>query len=267
MISHNSRKTTLGCGYLDAILVIAGQAAVILPIIYEELTGFFIPAGIALGAAGLGVRAKRTGRSVISWVLLGLFFPVLIPFAGLVFMLARGVRPPPSAAPPGERQANVHVHALVALAIFLVSAIVMDSLGFGIMSVLAAIIWVASRAGRGCSRRARLAMIGVYVLALAMVFGVKVLNYRVSHANARVIIAACEAYKEKKGEYPAELQDLVPGCLSEVPRARYTVMSGGFWYHRDAGPFVQGYRLVFVNEAPFARMVYSSTRGDWHSID
>ncbi len=78
-----------------------------------------------------------------------------------------------------------------------------------------------------------------------------------------------ERFKEKTGEYPAQLGSLVPDYLPEVPRARYTVMSGGFYYRRDAGPEPsrKNYRLIFVNEAPFARSVYSSASKGWRSVD
>jgi len=82
-----------------------------------------------------------------------------------------------------------------------------------------------------------------------------------------VIIEACERYKGRTGEYPAGLRDLVPAYLPEVPVARYTVMSGGFYYHRNLGPSGSDYRLVFVYESPFARSVYSSVDRGWRSID
>ncbi|MDD3844845.1 MAG: hypothetical protein PHC90_00650 [Syntrophorhabdaceae bacterium] len=262
MGDRNSLKAAPVYKCLDIILVVAGQAAVILPIKFEGLSGYFILAGIALGAAGLGIRAKRTDRGVISWVLVGLFFPIAIPVVALVFMAVRGTRHAPADAKP----ANIYIHAFIALAVFVVSAFLMDAFSFALICVFIAAIWVLSRRKGSYSRKMQWVLTGIYILALAMSAGMKAVNYRMSHANARIIIAACDAYKETKGEYPGELKDLVPDYLSEVPRARYT-MSGGFHYHRNPGPSRQSYRLIFVNEAPFARMVYDSATRDWHGID
>lgn len=266
MGNQNSLKTTLIVRYLDVILVAAGQASIILPIQFEGLAWYFILAGIALGAAGLGLRAKKTGRSVASWVLVGIFFPLLVPVIGLIVMLVKGARQP-QAASADPKPAKMYVHGCMGFAVFLVGAIVMDSLSFALLCVFIAIIWVALHRKGGYTRKAKLAVIGIYVLALLMVFAVKSINDRVSHANAKVIIAACEKCREKTGRYPDGLNDLVPGYLPRVPVARYTFISSGFYYHRDRGASANNFRLIFVNEAPFARMVYDSTHKQWRSID
>ncbi len=265
MADHNSLKTTHILKYLPAMLVVASQASAILSVQFEEAMPWLLVLGMALAASGLGLSARIVGRRVASWVLVGVFFPLLVPLVGLAYMMIRGKK---GAADPSKTgPVNMLVHAGMALMLFLAAAVFMDSLSLALISFVIAVIWVSTRKEDRYKGRVRLAVIGVYALMVVMVFAMKGINYRVSQANARVIIEACERYKGKTGEYPAELRDLVPAYLPEVPVARYTVMSGGFYYHRNRGPSGGDYRLVFIYESPFARSVYSSVDRGWRSID
>jgi len=266
MADHNSPETTRTFKYLPAILIVASQAAVALSLQFEDTAPWLVVLGMALAATGLGRLARSQGRRVVSWVLTGIFFPLVIPLAGLAFMMIRAKRGP-GVDPSGAGPVNMLAHAGMALILFLAAAVFMDSLSLALISFVIAVIWVSTRKEDRYEGRVRLAVIGVYALMVVMVFAMKGINHRVSQANARVIIEACERYKDKTGEYPAELRDLVPAYLPEVPAARYTVMSGGFYYHRNRGPSGSDYRLMFVYEAPFARSVYSSAGRNWHSID
>lgn len=265
MADHNSLENTRILKYLDAILIVAGQASVILSLKFEDMAPWLVILGMALSASGLGLRARSAGRRVASWVLVGVFFPLVVPLVGLAFMMIRGKKGAGDSS--GTGPVNVAAHAGMALMLFLAAAVFMDSLSLALISFVIAVIWVSTRKEDRYKGRLRLAVIGVYALMVVMVFAMKGINYRVSQANARVIIEACERYRDKTGEYPAELRDLVPAYLPEVPVARYTVMSGGFYYHRDRSPSGSDYRLVFIYESPFARSVYSSVDRGWHSID
>jgi len=266
MGNQTSLKTALIYTCLDIVLVVSGQAAIILSIQFEDLFVYFIVAGVALSATGLALRARKTGRSVPAWVLIAVFFPILIPAIGLVFMLIRGMRRE-DADPSRAKPVNMYVHASIALVLFLIAAVIMDSIGFALLSFFIAVVWAATCKRAGYTRKVRLVVIGIYTLMLVMAVGMKSVNYRMSHSNAETIIAACEKYKGKTGEYPAGLKDLVPAYLPKVPVARYTLMSGGFYYYRNRGPSTDSYRLIFVNEAPFGRKVYNSANKGWHGID
>ncbi|HNT43525.1 MAG TPA: hypothetical protein PKN85_03630 [Syntrophorhabdaceae bacterium] len=266
MADHNSLKTTGILKYLPAVLVVAGQASVILSLRFEEAMPWLLALGMALAATGLGLRARSVGRRVVSWVIMGIVFPLLVPLVGFAFMVIKGKKGE-AVSPSGAKPVSIPAHAATAFILFLLAALFMDSLSLALISFVIAVIWVSTRKEDRYKGRVRLAVIGVYALMVVMVFAMKGINYRVSQANARVIIEACERYKGRTGEYPAGLRDLVPAYLPEVPVARYTVMSGGFYYHRNLGPSGSDYRLVFVYESPFARSVYSSVDRGWRSID
>jgi hypothetical protein len=75
-----------------------------------------------------------------------------------------------------------------------------------------------------------LAFAGVFSLAAVATVVTLVLQSRVAQSRTEVIAAACHEYKQRHGRYPERLAELVPAHLPSVPRARYTVFSGGFEY-------------------------------------
>ena len=167
-----------------------------------------------------------------------------------------------------QRPVKMYVHMLIAFIMFLVSAIYFDAAGGAIIYSLIAIIWSATRREDRYTWKVKLKTIGIYALMFGMIVGMKNFNNHVSYKNANVIIAACEQYKNKTGVYPAKLDDLVPGYLTEIPIARYTMTSSEFRYYQLQEPSgEEDYRLQFIAEAPFARRVYNSKSKNWRSFD
>ena len=161
----------------------------------------------------------------------------------------------------------MYVHMLIAFIMFLVSAIYFDAAGGAIMYSLIAIIWSATRREDRYTWKVKLKTIGIYALMFGMIVGMKNFNNHVSYKNANVIIAACEQYKNKTGGYPTKIDDLVPGYLTEIPNARYTITTALFRYYQIQEPSEEDdYRLQFIAEAPFARRVYFFKSKSWHSF-
>ncbi len=262
MGDQSSPKTAAIARYIDLILVILGQVLILLLFFVEDLTGYLIVPIMALNATGLGIRAKRNGRGVLPFVLLGCFFPLIVPVIAIAVMIFRSGRRHIERKPVG-----VYGHIAVAAIILVTGAVLMDSFSLALVCTIAGIIWaISGKQGRYTTKQ-KLVRVGIYAIAFAMVLGMKSVNNRISQKNAGTIIAACEKYLEKNGEYPGSLNDLVPVFLSRVPSARYTLISGGFRYYRMSGQTGNNYRLMYVYEAPFARNVYVSAEKKWRSID
>lgn len=260
MGDQSSRKTAIITRYIDLILVILGQVLFILVFFVEDITGYFIVPLMALNAAGLGIRAKKTGRSVFPFILLGCFFPIIIPVIAIAVMIFV------SGKHHEKKPVSVYGHIAVAAVIFAIGT-VLDSFSLALICTVAGIIWAISGKRRTYTYKQKLVRIGIYAIAFAMVLGMKSVNNRISQKNAGTIIAACEKYLEKNGEYPGSLNDLVPVFLPEVPSARYTLISGSFRYYRYGEQAGNVYRLMYVYEAPFGRNVYGSAEKKWRSID
>ena len=261
MEENNSSKTTTIAGYIDIFLVILGQALIFFVIFDEGSYGYMIALALALNATGLGIRAKKGGRSVVTWVLIGCLFPLIIPVIAVLFMVFRDRK-----GSQEKRPLPLYGHVIMAAILFLIGALLMDSFSFAFFATISAIVWVLAGKRGLYTWKQRLFQVMVYLVAFAMVLGAKGVNNGVSERNAAVIIAACDEYLKKNGAYPESLNELVPAYLPKVPAARYTWTSGNFRYYRDRVESGTGI-LMYTVEAPFARQVYSSERKTWRSID
>jgi hypothetical protein len=169
-----------------------------------------------------------------------------------------------------KKTVKIYRHVIVALVLFLAFAIAMDSLGAAFFICLFAVIWYGTRREKnGYAAKIKLIIIGAYAVLLIMAFVVKNINNRVAYENAKIVIAACEQYKIKKGAYPDRLNDLVPGYLTRIPVARYTGITGWKYFHHPNKGSTEDdhYSLQFTYEPPFGRRVYHSQTKKWRSMD
>lgn len=260
MEERDRRKISGITEHIYICLVVLGQVLIFLGFTIDTISAYCILPAFAASAVGLGIGAQKTGRSVVGWAIIGLIFPIGMPLVGIAVMVF-GKRKDGAQKEP----VRLSVHIVAAAIIFAVAAFVMDSFSLAFMGTVAGVIWGAS--GKQVTARQKLLRAGIYIIAFAMVLAVKAVNDRVSRNNAGVIIAACDAYRNKTGTYPQALNDLVPAYLPKVPAARLSLMSPNFRYYRESGDLGDNYRLLYVSEEPFGRQVYSSARKAWRSID
>jgi hypothetical protein len=105
--------------------------------------------------------------------------------------------------------------------------------------------------------------IGIVLVTLALVFGNAWLEARMARANAELIIEACTRYQTDKGIYPTKLDDLVPMYLHSVPRAKYDLFAGDFFYLTYKGQ----HSLMWVAIPPFGRPDYQFEKAKWGYLD
>ncbi|MGA8049533.1 MAG: hypothetical protein WCA09_05090 [Burkholderiales bacterium] len=92
-------------------------------------------------------------------------------------------------------------------------------------------------------------------VTLLLVLGNSLLQNWVARTNAKEIAQASEQYRAKNGVYPSTLDDLVPGYLRSVPRAKYA-LSGKFEYAIFSGR----HTLYWTSIPPFFRCFYEIER-------
>jgi hypothetical protein len=108
-----------------------------------------------------------------------------------------------------------------------------------------------------------LVRIAIPALTLILVYGNDALQMRIGRANADRIILACEQFHSDYGRYPRTLADLVPRYLDEVPRAKYCVARGEFWYIGGE----KNHMLVWWVVPPFGTMNYNFELARWRFSD
>jgi hypothetical protein len=104
----------------------------------------------------------------------------------------------------------------------------------------------------------RLAM-PILTLAIAVTNGN--LQWRISDANARRVINACDGFRAVNGRYPTTLDELVPTYLPSVPPAKYCMM-GHFLYINW-----KGHCTLMWSRWGFYRRTYDFDAKRWSNVD
>lgn len=104
-----------------------------------------------------------------------------------------------------------------------------------------------------------LSRIVIPVLTLAIIVGNAAIQSKIANANAERIIVACEQFLAATGEYPDQLDELVPKYLSSIPRAKYALMFSDFRYRNLDGK----HQLMWDEKPPFGRRIYDFEHREW----
>lgn len=137
----------------------------------------------------------------------------------------------------------------------------------GATILVAGAVWAAAR-GAGAWARSRFMRAAMYVVLGAATVGTMRFHAVTARSRAEQVIAACKAYKAQHGVFPDRLEDLVPGQLSTVPRARYVFLWGNFTYWNwSSGPEQPQHVLMYVALPPFGRRLYHLEEGRWSTMD
>jgi hypothetical protein len=128
-------------------------------------------------------------------------------------------------------------------------------------------IWLLFAIAKAIVRRNNWALalkrVLIPLITLGVVFGNAWLQSRVARVNAELIIDACARYKTNTGVYPAKLGDLVPGYMRSVPRAKYALLWGDFFYM----DYKDQHSLMWIEIPPFGRPFYDFEKAKWGFLD
>jgi len=113
-------------------------------------------------------------------------------------------------------------------------------------------------------RKERLIRLSIYLLAIAMVFGLRSFNTSLAKERADQIIAAADRFKAANGQYPERLDQLVPQFIPEIPaRANLALWDSGFRYFSTP----ERHMLMYVAMPPFDRRTYTFETRQWGRLD
>ncbi len=104
--------------------------------------------------------------------------------------------------------------------------------------------------------------IAIPALTLGLAIANNAVQLRIAEANAARIIAACEEFHAAKRRFPKTVNELVPGYMPSVPRAKYCLAWGEFVYFNYGKPM-----LVWCVVPPFGRRIYDFEARRWSYID
>jgi len=138
--------------------------------------------------------------------------------------------------------------------------------GSSVMSCVLCPIWLLVSLVRSAVERPgwglALVRAGIPVLTLGLVWTNDAVQLQVAEANARRVVAACEAYHAAHGRFPKTLDDLVPRDLNPVPRAKYCLGPPGHFVYYNLGTPM----LVWQVVPPHHRRIYHFDTRSWSDL-
>jgi hypothetical protein len=138
----------------------------------------------------------------------------------------------------------------------LVAAVILFSVGVWLLPK-ACLFSLAGRNSRPILRLASVLAVAAVAIMLTINF-----NNGVAQGRAERLVTAIESYRAINGRYPADLGDLVPGYVDDVPIAKYTLSFNRFIY-MNRGDRVA---LAYVDTPPFGRPYYDFITKHWRYV-
>ncbi len=155
--------------------------------------------------------------------------------------------------------------SLFVAAILIVFDVILS--GSFLISYLVCPVWFLVSVVKGAIRlpgwRIALFRIAAPVMTLGIVLTLNEVQWKIAEIQAERIINACEEFHDANGRYPQSLNELVPRHLRSIPRAKYCLMFGDFWYFGSN----EAPSLMWVKIPPFGRAIYNFEDRRWGYVD
>lgn len=147
--------------------------------------------------------------------------------------------------------------------------VIVDTFIFGsptlaILTLAAVVFWMKPRALTALKRKElfehrsiQLAVCAVVVVASLSAYSV---NNHLATDRADEVISAVDKFHSRHQHYPTSLRELVPEYVKEIPRAKYTLLFGSFYYSDSEGKP----NLMYYGWPPFERRNYRFTCEQTH---
>ncbi|MBS4097759.1 MAG: hypothetical protein KGZ83_13090 [Sulfuricella sp.] len=156
---------------------------------------------------------------------------------------------------------------LIAAGLYYIDAIWLGQGGIAVLALLALVIFfipatlLAWYRKNLFMRNLRAARTFLYLLMAAAIL----ITVRIDLAGARekgeTIVAALHAYQAKTGQYPDELEQLVPAYLPAIPKARFSLSMNEYRYFVTKGK--DSHTLSYIASPPFGFTYYTLEKGQW----
>ncbi len=156
---------------------------------------------------------------------------------------------------------------IIALVLFVVDAFVLNQGVIAAILILAIIFWRLPKSAilkfKNQSPKIQLTKSLIYGVTAICVFGANTINNKIAESRAEQLIHIIEQYHQANGKYPAQLSDLAPTFIPNVPIAKYTLGFNKFWYiNRD-----ENASIFYVAMPPFGRPIYNFNNKSWGYIN
>ena len=156
---------------------------------------------------------------------------------------------------------------ITALILFFIDAFVMNQGAIAVISAMVIVLWLLPKSlmlkYKRESARIPLTKAAIYSIMALLIFLANFANNKLAKHRAENLIVAIEKYHQQTGIYPEKLNNLVPEYISNIPRAKFTLIFNEFGCinHKDTQV------LYYIELPPFGRPIYNFNRQSWGYID
>ena len=103
----------------------------------------------------------------------------------------------------------------------------------------------------------------IYLIALMGILGIFKFNSHMGANNAKSVIKAVNTYFADSGQYPENLNQLIPIYLESIPSCAYRMTDSEFRYFSDQGDP----NLMWAVAPPYGRRFYYFKDAEWRTLD
>lgn len=158
-----------------------------------------------------------------------------------------------------EQSKRKTVSCTVATAACLVifDTFILGSPTLAILTLAVLVFWMKPWALMSLKRKElfelRAIQLAVYVVVVVASLSAYSANNHLATDRADEVISAVDRFHSKHKHYPPSLKELVPEYAKEIPRAKYTLIFGSFYYNDSGGkPY-----LMYYGWPPFEKRYYN----------
>jgi hypothetical protein len=155
-----------------------------------------------------------------------------------------------------SRQKTLGYAIATAGCLLILDSVILGSPTLAIFTLPAVVFWMKPRTLRAFKKKElfkiRAIQLAVYSLVVAASFSAYSANNHLASSRADALISAVDQFHCKYQCYPPSLKELVPEFIEGIPRAKYTLLFGSFYYNDSKGkPY-----LTYYGWPPFERLYY-----------
>jgi hypothetical protein len=168
----------------------------------------------------------------------------------------------------GSLWQSVRVSVFLAICLFIIDAFLLGTVAIAALATPVIVLWMLPKTLFALNRKDELLIRSmktcVYTIMVVAVIAAYVGNDRMARNGAEEIVAAVNQYKGDLKQYPVSLNELTPKYLGHIPRAKYTLNYGEYYYRlNEHGQATLMYHVL----PPFKRRVYRFAHQNWITID
>lgn len=166
-----------------------------------------------------------------------------------------------------NRSKSLRGSVITALCLLVLDAFVLGQGAIAIITLVAVVFWFIPKTLFAWKRKempvtwALKALI--YSVMAVTILTANAVNNHLAKTRAEQLIIAVNKYKAQYQRYPSTLNKLVPELVTEIPRAKYTILFNNFIYTNMEGHAT----LMYFDFPPFGRPYYDFNTQEWGHID